>query len=311
MKTITIFGASGRQGLAQVEVSLKAGHNVRAISRNVDAYPLQHERLQILSANYQDSESLKKVCEGADAVFLTPPSFTGLVSNAGRMQVLAAIANEAGVKRLVVNTSMFVPDKPIGQAVYDTRLELENSLEATGVPLTVFRPVLFMDNLLTDWVLPSLVKNDEFIYPHNPKMQATWICLEDVAKFMVKSLEDDSLAGERIVIGGPETFMPGQVAEVLSRALGRKIVHAPSTPEEFANSMHTIFFDVIDAPKEVYATMVSDLYRFNNESEIKPMVVDMAPVLKRIPVELTTMEEWAARQNWTLRDPDAAAPIGG
>lgn len=311
MKTITIFGASGRQGLAQVEVSLKAGHQVRAISRNVESYPLQHENLQVLPADYQDRDSLAQVCKGADAVFLTPPSFTGLMSNAGRMETLAEVAFQAGVNRLVLNTSMFVPDKPIGQSVYDGRLQVENTLAATGVPLTVFRPVLFMDNLLTDWVLPSLVNDGQFIYPHGPSMQATWICLEDVAAFMVKSLEDDSLIGERIVIGGPETFTPGQVAEVLSGALGRKITHAPSTPEAFGEAMHALFGDVIDIPKDIYVNSVADLYRFNNESEIKPMSLDMAPVLARIPIKLTTMKEWAARQKWSLRGPNEAAPIGG
>lgn len=311
MKTITIFGASGRQGLAQVEVALEEGYQVRAISRNTDTYPLQHENLQVLSANYQDSVSLQQVCEGADAVFLTPPSFTGLMSNAGRMEALASIAHQSGVKRLVVNTSMFVPNEPIGQAVYDGRLELENALEATGMALTVFRPVLFMDNLLTDWVLPSLVEKGEFIYPHKATMQANWICLEDVARFMVKSLADDSLIGERIVIGGPETFQPARVAEVLSAAMGKQIAHVPSTPEAFAEAMHSIFIDVIDMPKDIYLTLISDLYHFNNESELKPMVVDMEPVLARIPVQLTTLEEWASRQKWKLRDPDAVSPIGG
>jgi len=312
LKTITIFGASGRQGLAQAEVSLKAGHKVRAISRNVDAYPLQHERLEVLAASYQDRDSLERVCKGADAVFLTPPSFTGIMSNGSRMEVLADVACKAGVKRLVLNTSMFVPDAPIGQGVYDGRVALENSLAATGVPLTVFRPVLFMDNLLTDWVMPSLVNDSQFIYPHNPKMEATWICLEDVAEFMVKSLEDDSLIGERIVIGGPETFTPGQVAEVLSGALGRKITHAPSTPEAFAKSMFSLFNDVIDMPEDMYLKLISDLYKFNNESEIKPMrVQDMDPVLARIPVQLTTMEDWASRQKWVIRDPNQSAPIGG
>jgi len=311
LKTITIFGASGRQGLAQVEVALEEGYQVRAISRNTETYPLKHKNLQVLAANYQDAASLQRVCEGAFAVFLTPPSFTGLMSNAGKMEELARVAQQVGVKRMVLNTSMFVPDKPIGQAVYDGRLELENALEATGVPLTVFRPVLFMDNLLTDWVLPSLVEKGEFIYPHQENMQANWMCLEDVARFMVGSLADDSLIGERIVIGGPETFKPAQVAEVLSAAMGREIAHVPSTPEAFAEAMYSIFIDVIDMPKDIYLALISDLYHFNNESDIKPMVVDMKPVLARIPVELTTLEQWAAKQKWKIRDPDAISPIGG
>lgn len=312
MKTITIFGASGRQGLAQVRVALQAGHQVRAITRNASVFPIQQQsKLQVMTADYKDSESLQNVCEDADAVFLTPPSFTDLMSNAARMETIASIAYKAGVQRLILNTSMYVPDEPIGESIYDGRLALENAIEATGISLTVFRPVLFMDNLLTDWVRPSLATDNLFVYPHNPKMRANWICLEDVAEFMVRSLDDESLIGERMVIGGPETLTPPQVAQKLGEVLGRTISYHQSSYLEFAQDLNRIFSDVIDVPDDVQIKMIADFYKFNNETDMQPMAVDMKPVLDRIPISLTSLEDWVKQQDWSVRDSNEPAPIGG
>jgi len=54
-------------------------------------------------------------------------------------------------------------------------------------------------------------------------MKANWICLDDVARFMIAALIRDDLIGERIVIGGPQALRPREVASVLSDALGKTI----------------------------------------------------------------------------------------
>ena len=312
IKTVAVFGASGRQGLAQVQAALSAGYQALALTRNPDNFPMPAtDGLTIMAADYHDTDSLVRACGQADAVFVTPPSFTDAVGNAGRMVAIAQIAQQAGVKRLVLNTSMFVPDEPMGEPIYDGRLALENAIEETGVPLTVFRPVLFMDNLLTDWVLPVLAAEDTFVYPHNPDMQANWICLDDVAAFMVGSLRDPGFVGKRIVIGGPETLRPGDVANILSDVLGRRIAFRQSSPREFAKLLNGIFHDVLGVEDDVQIGMLEAFYRYNNASEARPMVVDTTALAKSMSVTLTPLKEWARRQDWRPRPQGAAAPIGG
>ena len=41
---------------------------------------------------------------------------------------------------------------------------------------------------------------------------------------------------------------------------------------------------------------IAEFYIYNNFAPTKPFVVDMKPVLDRIPIKLETMREWAARQ---------------
>lgn len=312
IKTVCVFGASGRQGMAQIKALLADGYWPRGLMRNPAKFPAQvPDGLALMAADYKDEASLERAMTGADAVFLTPPSFTEVGQGFDHAVRVASVAARLRVQRLVLNTSMYVPDEPMGEPIYDGRLALENALEATGVPLTVFRPVLFMDNLLTDWVRPKLNSENTFIYPHGPHMQANWISLDDVGKIMSQSLSDDTLIGERMVIGGPDTLQPADVAAILSKVLGREITYKHSTPRQFAETINSLFSDVLDIPKEAHIQSIDDFYTYNNQSNAKPMVVDMAPVLKRIPVALTSLEEWARQQDWAPRADDKTAPVGG
>ncbi len=312
IRTVCVFGATGRQGRAQIKAALAAGYWVRALTRDVAAFPQPApEGLAVMHADYKDAASLARACRGADAVFVTPPSFTETVQNTPHIIELARIAVDAGVKRFVLNTSMFVPNEPIGEPIYDGRLALENAIEATGAPLTVFRPVLFMDNLLRDWVLPRLLNEDLFVYPHHPGMQANWVCLDDVAECMVKSLQDPALVGERIVIGGPETLQPSDVAAILSDVLERPIEYRQSTPREFAELLNSIFRNVLGIPNEAHIAAIDAFYTYNNQSNLRPMVVDVAKMREKIDVPMQTLHEWAAKQSWSHREQGEAAPIGG
>ncbi|MDP4240854.1 MAG: NAD(P)H-binding protein, partial [Bacteroidota bacterium] len=48
MKNIIVFGASGGTGLEVVEQALEAGHQVTAVLRNPEVFPIRHEQLKII-----------------------------------------------------------------------------------------------------------------------------------------------------------------------------------------------------------------------------------------------------------------------
>ena len=203
---------------------------------------------------------------------------------------------------------MWVPDEPCGQASYDLSLQRENILAQSGAPMTVIRPVLFMDNMLTNWVKPKLIKNSLYQYPHSPDMAANRICLDDVAKFMIAVLERDDLIGERIVVGGPDALKPEQVAVVLSSAIGKQITFDYISPRQFGERMYDVFADVSSLDRESYAAHLDSFYSYVNETNGQSFRVDMRPVLERIPIELTSFDEWAKAQDWTQ---GVGGPSGG
>jgi uncharacterized protein YbjT (DUF2867 family) len=308
-KTVTVFGASGRQGLAQVRQLLAQGFWVRAVTRSPERfYTHEFEGVSVVRADYNDLNCLIRACNNADAVFFTHPMFEDAIHVNDHIARVGEAAKKAGVKRLVYNTSSWVPDTPCGEPNYDGNLIRENIFAASGVPLTVIRPVLFMDNLLTNWVRPGLINDGRYRYPHEPTMKANWICLDDVAKFMIAALNRDDLIGERLVIGGPQALVPDEVASILSTAIGKPISFEYVSPRHFGELMYDLFSDVSPLSRDEYAAALDAFYIYNNETDGQAFLVDMKPVLERIPIELTSLSDWAKEQDWELRDD---GPSGG
>ena len=310
MAFVAVFGASGRQGLAQVRQLSKARHRVRAISRRRDPfYGETFANTEVVAADLDDAASLERAMDGVDAVFFTRPLIQP-TDPLARIRRVGQAAKRAGIKHLVFNPSLWVPDAPIGQPTYDYAIRMEAAFADSGVPLTVFRAVLFMDNLLTNWARPFIVNEGRYVYPHRKDLAANWICLDDVAKFMIAALDRPDLIGERIVIGGPDRLYPEDVAAILSETLGRPVRYDPCTPEEFSANLVKAFED--DFPpsmREPTLKGIAEFYRFNNEASFNPFAVDMEPVLKRIPIKMQTMREWAKRQQW--EDTAALRPPAG
>ncbi|MGB3469397.1 MAG: NmrA family NAD(P)-binding protein [Erythrobacter sp.] len=305
MALITVIGATGRQGMAQVDQALKAGYEVRAISRRenpFDGAPIEGiEDVEVRAMDLYDKETYLPALEGSDYVFYTHP----LQARADRAVLVGDIgkaAAELEVKRVVWNTSSWIPDRPGDPFTYGENTKGINALWRSGAPGTVFGSVLFMDNLLTGWARPFIVDEDRYVYPHNPTLHANWISLDDVARFMLASLDRPDMEGAWLNIGGPERLVGSQVTQYLSEALDKEVKYDPCSPEEFGKLLVAAAGDDM-APemREDFAKGIQAFYEYNNEAPTKPFEVDMDYVYERFPElegKLETMGEWTKRQNW-------------
>lgn len=305
---VAVFSASGRPGLAQVRQLRRAGYRVRAISRQARAIRA-FKNVEIVAADLNDPPSLVRACEGADVVFFTSPSFADRARGVLHSTRVGEAAKTAGVGRLVYNTTSWHPEAPIGVPSMDRAYAKTSALRATGVPLTVVRPSLFMDNLLTQWVKPYLLEQGEFSYPHRPDLEVSWICLDDVARFMIETARREEFLGETLDVGGPEALRPTQVAALLGDVLGKPIVYRQIMPREFGERMHEVFKDVSGLDRETFVSSLEKHYLFKNEAN--PFLVDMRPVLERIPIELTPMREWLQLQDWSAVTHEVVGSVSG
>ena len=301
MSHVAVFGASGRQGLAQVRQLVAAGHKVRAISRRPDPfYGEDFGPVEVRGADIYDEDSVVAAMEGVDAAFYTHPLRARMDRVAG-VATMGRAAKRAGLKRLVWNTSSWIPDKAGDPFTYENNTRAINALWASGAPGTVFGSVLFMDNLLTNWAFPFIVNEGRYVYPHKPDLECSWISLDDVAKFMIAALDRPDLEGAWLNIGGPQVLRPPEVAALLSEAVGREVRYDPSTPAEFGKHLANAYGDDMpDAERAMIEPSIAAFYDFNNTSPLKPFKVDMGPVLARIQIEMETMAAWAKRQDWRL-----------
>lgn len=309
--TVAVFGASGRQGQAQVRELAAQGFHPRAISRHKELFATPaFQGIEVVAADYADSASLDRACQGVDAIFFQPPQVARPDQVAQFCANLGEAAKRAGIKRFILNSTMWAPDQPCGQPIYDGVLAIENLFAALGFPLIILRPTLYMDNWLTAFAKPALVNEHKYRYPHKPGLRFSPLCLEDVAKFMVAGLKHDEMVGKRIRIAGPETITPEHVAECLSDAMGVRISHEYITPLEFGRYLAQFFADGMGIDAETYAGFFDYWYSFNNDAPQQPFCYDVSPLLKQVPIKLKTFREWAQEQDWTTVD-DMVGSITG
>jgi len=151
MRTVSVIGATGRQGLAQMKQLLKAGYAVRAMSRSEKPTTLggMENDVELHFIDVEDQATIAPALEGTDYVFYNHP----LQLSEQRVAIMETVGNackEVGVKHLVWNTATWIPDRPGDPFTYGRNTECINTLWATGVPTTVFgarspRPYRFVD----------------------------------------------------------------------------------------------------------------------------------------------------------------------
>lgn len=293
---VVVFGATGDQGLPQLQALREAGHKAVAASRGGLS---ELGDIEAVAADYADAGSLASAMAGCDAVFATFPSssFNPAKPLIDGARAIGAAARDAGVQRIVFNTSLIVLDRPLGFAAHDVRLAMKQAMRDAGVPVTCLQPVIYMDNLLRPWSLPTLQAEGVLEYAHDPALEVSWICAEDVAALMVAALAVPQTAGRDFTVGGPEVLqLPGLAAE-LSAVLNRKVGWRSLPIPDFCERMRRLFTGSgLDD-----AALVGELariYEWYNTAPEQPFKVDMAPVLAELPVRLTPFREWAARQRW-------------
>lgn len=306
MALITVIGASGRQGMAQVRQALAAGYRVRALSRQSDPFAGFDipgvDSVEVHPIDLYDPETHRAALEGSDYVFYTHP-LQARADRAVLVGQIGAAAAALNVKRVVWNTSSWIPDKPGDAHTYAGNTAGINALWRSGAPGTVFGSVLFMDNLLTNWARPFLVNESRYVYPHAPELEANWISLDDVARFMLASLERPDMEGAWLNIGGPERLIGKQVAAILSDTFGRPIAYDPCTPAEFGRYLVEAAGDAMPAAmRDDFAAGIAAFYEYNNTAPTRPFSVDMDHVYERFPElegKLEPMRDWAGRQDWS------------
>lgn len=299
---LLILGASGDQGAAQVRAALAAGYAVRAACRRP---PLPQETvarpaLEWAPVDYGQPATLAPAMQDIEVVLANFPSSS---FNDGPTLVRAAVATgaasrEAGVSLIVFNTSLPVMETPRGFAAHDVRLQMREALEASGVPVISLQPVVFMDNLLRGWAFPHIADRSRFVYPHGSNLEVCWICQEDLAALMLAAAARPGLAGRHIAVGGPAPLRGTDVAAALSQASGREVVFESQSVEAFCSAMEVLMQSRAPEERSRMIRELGNIYRWYNTSAERPFFVDMAPVLRELPVRLTSFAEWSARQCW-------------
>ncbi|MFN3642603.1 MAG: SDR family oxidoreductase [Gemmobacter sp.] len=295
---IAIFSGTGDQGAAQVRAALAKGHAAVAIARRPQDADLPAGAIR-RAADYADHASLEAAMTGADAVLLNLPSTSFQAAGpliAAVDAIAAAAARSATVRLIVFNTSMPVPGRRMGIKAQDARLDMRERILASGVPTVVIQPVVYLDNLLKAWAWPLIEREHLIRYPHRETLDVCWICHDDLAQLMLAAAERPGLAGRILDVGGPEAIRGPDLARRLGAVWGMPLRFESMPLETCGAVMAAVFRNTATLDAATLAREMTLKYAWYNDPTDRPFHIDMTPVLEALPVRLTTLEDWAARQ---------------
>jgi len=146
---------------------------------------------------------------------------------------LADAAKGAGVDHFVYS-SVGSAHRETGIPHFESKWAVEEHVRGSGVPNTVLRPVFFMQN----WEYmrePSL--GGMLPQPLDPDKPFQMVDADDIGVFVAKAFEDpDRWIGREVDLAGDEMTMP-EIADTLSRVIGRQVEYFQVPWDQFEEQM--------------------------------------------------------------------------
>jgi uncharacterized protein YbjT (DUF2867 family) len=286
-KTVLSYFATGSQGGSMARAFAQSGFNVRTITRDLSsdaAKSLMDEGIQVLRGDLADREALKAANKGVDVVALIVPFFHP--QSEMYMQNAVDAAKETGVELVVFNASSPLPEKPVGDPSVDHRMNLQQILEGSGLPYITIALGSYMENLLGPWTAQPIRAGNILSYPIPDGKGFSWIATKDVGALMVEAAKRPELANSIVRISGPENLTGPEMAASFSRALNRDIQWQYISPRELGDRCAAVIGKVAGDGLAQYYAIVE-----HNMEQVVPFY-NMQPILEKLPVRLTTLEEW-------------------
>ncbi len=207
---ILVIGATGKTG-RRVTAKLDAlGHNVRRGARRSET-----------PFDWENPETWGPALDGVRAAYVTyfpDLAFPGGVEKVG---ALAAQAKALGVEHLVLLS---------GRGEHHAKLG-EEAVRGAGPDVTIVRSTWFAQNF-SEGYLRDPILGGVLPMPGGGITEPV-VDIDDVADVVVAALTEDGHAGEVYEVTGPRLMGWADMAEELSRAIGRPIRHVPISFEDF------------------------------------------------------------------------------
>lgn len=223
-KTIVVVGATGRQGGAVTRHLLKHGWGVRGLTRKPEskkAAELKALGVEVVKADLGDRSSLEAAFENAYGVYNMQAPLPGKIDVEIRQGRNAAEAAKRTGIRHVVYGSAGPGHTKTGIEQWDAKQEITRTMKELGLPLTVLRPMAFME-LMSD---PSYYPQSSTWYIW-PKLMGTarkipWISVQDVGAVAARAFANpDDYLGRDLPLAA-EALSLGECREIYRETKGK------------------------------------------------------------------------------------------
>lgn len=288
-----IVGGTGALGSATARLLMQRGHKVRVMTRDPNrAAVLQKLGAEVVQGDLRDKASLARACAGIDGVLAAAHSIFGRGSEASVYvdalghKWLINVAQEAGVRHFVYTSAYDASPRHPAQ-FFRIKHEVEQYLQHSGLTHTILRPTAFMESHAHMLIGQPILETGKVTLFGRGENARNFVAAEDVAQFAVLALTVPQMAGATVDIGGPENWTNMEVVRLYERLAWKKakVSHVP------LGALRVI--SVVIRP---FHPGLSQVMRTSIWFDTTDQTFDPRPTLRKYPVSLTKLEEWAENQ---------------
>ncbi len=268
---ICITGAGGTVGsevvkqLELVKVPFRAAYFSK---EKVEA--ARAKGIEAVIIDYNRPETLRAAFQGCDKLFLLGPN----ALNQTQLELNAVEAAKAvGVRHIVKQSVMGAEEEAFSLAL--VHRPVEKAIESSGMAWTFLRPNSFMQNVVT--FMGETIKAEAAFYSASGEAKITHVDVRDIAAVAVKALTETTHAGQAYTLTGPEALTYDELANELSKVLGRPISHISLSPSDLKSGM------LAEGMPEAIADRMLDLERYYRENQASRITNDIKQVTGRDP----------------------------
>ncbi len=279
-RLIAITGITGSQGGAAARHLLAANWRVRGLTRRVKsagAARLAAAGVELVEGDMSDAAALDRLVQGAHGLYAVTDFFSnGLTREVEQGRLLACAAARASVRHIVF-PSIALAEQRTGIPYFEAKAAIEQHVAASGVPATILRLAIFMEDLVDTKYAPPMwwgtmrrtVGADKRLY---------WIAVDDVGAIVARVFADpNAFIGQAITLAGDWKSI-AEARSVFKRVTGKTPLAIP-------------------APLWLIRRVVNaDLVPMWQWLGTHPVVLDLEPARRILP-DVMDMERWLRMRN--------------
>ena len=203
---IVVTGATGLQGGAVAKHLLQDGWHVRALTRRPNGRPaaaLAALGAEIVQGDMADLRALQPIFTGAYGVYsVQNPVLSGIEAEVAQGKNIADAAKRAGVQHLVFG-SAGIGRKGTGIPSWESKLEIEEHMKRVGLPLTVLRPMAFMELMTEKKFYPAMSTWHVMPKLMGEERKVAWLCASDLGAIAAKAFaHPEQFIGSELKLAG-------------------------------------------------------------------------------------------------------------
>ena len=220
-KRVLVIGATGLLGEPVARGLLEKGFDVRVMSRGADRARARFpEPFEIAAGDALAVADVERALDGCDAVHV---SIDHDLEDECVAQVLEA-AGPRGLERITYISGVTVCEENRWFPLVDRKLRSEESIRASGIDFTIFRPGYFME------MLARFIRDGRALVVGRPRRRWHFVALDDFARMVVESYWRPEALGKSFYVHGPEGLTVLEAVRAYCRVLHPEIRSFRGTP---------------------------------------------------------------------------------